>query len=168
MQIILAHPRIPQNAGAVARLAAATRTRLVLARPLGFRVDAAAVRRAGLDYWEEARVDVAPSLEAALESAPGGVYFFSSHAARSYLDARFQADDTLVFGEEGQGLPPDVLAAVPPDRQLRNGLVRNGTPTGGAACGRGRPRSRKPHRDLWEKLRCAIHEPSTPFSGQLP
>ena len=119
MQIILAHPRIPQNAGAVARLAAATRTRLVLARPLGFRVDDAAVRRAGLDYWEEARVEVASSLEAALEDVPGAVYFFSSRAERLYLDARFQADDTLVFGEEAHGLPPEILAAVPPDRQLR-------------------------------------------------
>ena len=119
MQIVLVHPRIPQNAGALARLAAATHSRLTLVRPLGFRVDAAAVRRAGLDYWEAANVQTVESLEDALAETRGTAFFFSTRGKQSYLDARYSLDDALVFGSETEGLPENVLAAAPTGRVLR-------------------------------------------------
>ncbi len=119
MQIILSQPRIPQNAGAVARLAAATRTKLVLARPLGFRVSDASVKRAGLDYWEAADVSVSPSLEQAVADSTGEVYYFSRFAEHSYLEPDYTTDDTLVFGSETEGLPDEVMRSVAPNHLLR-------------------------------------------------
>ncbi len=119
MQIILAQPRIPQNAGAIARLAAATRSKLILARPLGFRISDASAKRAGLDYWDAADVEIAPSLEQAVAVGPGEVYYFSRHAENSYLEPIYGADDTLVFGSETEGLPDEIMRSAPPNRLLR-------------------------------------------------
>ena len=49
--IVLVRPEIPQNTGSIARLAAATHTRLHLVGPLGFSLEDRYLKRAGLDYW---------------------------------------------------------------------------------------------------------------------
>src|SRR5262249_59173880 len=51
LHIVLVRPEIPQNTGSIARLAAATRTRLHLVGPLGFSLEDRYLKRAGLDYW---------------------------------------------------------------------------------------------------------------------
>jgi tRNA (cytidine/uridine-2'-O-)-methyltransferase len=52
LQVALIQPQIPPNTGNIARLCAATDVSLHLIEPLGFSLDDAALRRAGLDYWE--------------------------------------------------------------------------------------------------------------------
>ena len=56
VDVVLFEPEIPPNTGNIIRLCANTGARLHLIRPLGFRLDAKAVRRAGLDYRELADV----------------------------------------------------------------------------------------------------------------
>ena len=51
LHVALWEPEIPPNTGNVARLCAATGTRLHLIGRLGFRLDDKALKRAGLDYW---------------------------------------------------------------------------------------------------------------------
>ena len=53
MNIVLVEPEIPPNTGNVARLCAATRTALHLIEPLGFKLDNAQLKRAGMDYWRQ-------------------------------------------------------------------------------------------------------------------
>ena len=53
MNVVLVEPEIPPNTGNVARLCAATNTRLHLVGPLGFRLDDATLKRAGMDYWRQ-------------------------------------------------------------------------------------------------------------------
>ena len=53
MNIVLDEPEIPPNTGNVARLCAATRARLHLVGPLGFRLDDSTLKRAGMDYWRQ-------------------------------------------------------------------------------------------------------------------
>ena len=55
-RIVLVEPEIPSNAGSIARLCAATRSELHLVHPLGFRLDDAAMRRAGMDYLDLAAI----------------------------------------------------------------------------------------------------------------
>ncbi len=55
---MLVAPEIPQNTGSIARLCAATYTRLHLIRPLGFSLDDRYLKRAGLDYWPYVDVHV--------------------------------------------------------------------------------------------------------------
>ncbi|MCH7493616.1 hypothetical protein IIA16_02745, partial [bacterium] len=68
-RIALYRPLIPGNTGAVGRLCVATGTRLHLTTPLGFSLDEASVRRAGLDYWPRLDLEVSPTFPA---PAPGG------------------------------------------------------------------------------------------------
>ncbi|HAH96159.1 MAG TPA: hypothetical protein DCL69_04555, partial [Firmicutes bacterium] len=62
LNIVMVEPEIPQNTGNVARLCAATGTRLHLVRPFGFRLDSRHMKRAGLDYWEFVDVVIHDSL----------------------------------------------------------------------------------------------------------
>ena len=52
MNIVLVEPEIPPNTGNIARLCAATNSQLHLVEPLGFRLDDAMLKRAGMDYWQ--------------------------------------------------------------------------------------------------------------------
>ena len=51
LNLVLVEPQIPQNTGNIARTCAATGARLHLVEPMGFRVNDAKLKRAGLDYW---------------------------------------------------------------------------------------------------------------------
>jgi tRNA (cytidine/uridine-2'-O-)-methyltransferase len=108
--IVLVEPEIPPNTGAVARTCAATSSPLHLIRPLGFKIDDHAVRRAGLDYWHLLDLHVHDDFAAFRRAAPEQrLHLFSSGAERSYLDADFRPGDALVFGRESTGLPRDLL-----------------------------------------------------------
>ncbi len=115
LNVVLVEPEIPPNTGNIARLCAATGSRLHLVHPLGFSVDEKAVRRAGLDYWHLVSVVEHPDL-AAFERARAGRgrrYLFSGKATRSYLDVSYAPGDHLLFGRESVGLPDPLLAAHP-------------------------------------------------------
>ncbi len=108
--VVLVEPEIPPNTGAVARTCAATSSPLHLIRPLGFKIDDHAVRRAGLDYWHLLDLHVHDDFAAFERAAPTRrLHLFSSGAEHSYLDADFQPGDALVFGRESVGLPRDLL-----------------------------------------------------------
>ena len=118
--IVLVEPEIPPNTGNIARLCAATCCPLHLVEPLGFSIDAHAVRRAGLDYWPLVEVRAHPSLAAAEvavreSAAPSEPRFWllSGKAERSYLDVEFREHDAFVFGKESVGLPEALLQERP-------------------------------------------------------
>src|SRR5690349_17843592 len=118
--IVLFQPEIPPNTGNVIRLCANTGCTLHLVRPLGFDIQGKAVRRAGLDYDELARVHVHASFDACLSelSTTARLFCIETSGARSYSDAAFTAGDVLIFGPETRGLPPAVLNRVPPAQHL--------------------------------------------------
>jgi tRNA (cytidine/uridine-2'-O-)-methyltransferase len=119
-EIILFQPEIPPNTGNIIRLCANTGAGLHLVRPLGFELDDARLRRAGLDYREFAAVEVHDDLAGCLiQLGQPRVFAFSAHARRSYVEARFRAGDALLFGRETAGLPAEALAPVPEARRLR-------------------------------------------------
>src|SRR5215813_5943840 len=97
--VVLFQPEIPPNTGNIIRLCANTGCTLHLIRPLGFDLQDKAVRRAGLDYDELARVRVHVSWEACLSELPGArVFCVETGGTRCYSDAAFAAGDVLVFG----------------------------------------------------------------------
>ena len=113
-RIVLVEPEIPPNTGSVARLCAATATPLHLVGKLGFRTDARAVRRAGLDYWHLVDLHRHDDLAAFRQAQPRArLRLFSANAERSYLDADLAPGDALVFGRESVGLPVELLEAWP-------------------------------------------------------
>jgi len=127
VRIVLYQPEIPQNAGNVARTAAATGSELHLIRPFGFRWGSPKMKRAGLDYWPHVTYVLHDSWQAFLESLPADarVWAFSTKAERSLYEASFAGGDYLLFGPETRGLPPEVLARFPGLRIPMPGPVRS-------------------------------------------
>ena len=120
MQVVLFQPEIPPNTGNIIRLCANTGARLHLIEPLGFRMEDAQLRRAGLDYHEFAEVQVHASWPAFVETLrPERVFAMTTKARVSPFDVQFKAGDVLLFGPESRGLPADVLQSLPNEQWLR-------------------------------------------------
>jgi len=112
MHVALVEPEIPQNTGNIARLCAATQTELHIIGVTGFRLDDRAVRRAGLDYWDEVSIHRHRDLNGLYKSLPDGRFlYFSTKAERSFWQQDFTRNDCLVFGPETRGLPESLLRA---------------------------------------------------------
>ena len=114
MHVVLVEPEIPPNTGNIARLTAATASKLHLVGKLGFRIDEHAVRRAGVDYWHlvdlRQHLDFEHFLHAFAEESPTGkLHLFSAIATKSYLTADYAPGDALVFGKESVGLSEELV-----------------------------------------------------------
>lgn len=125
LDVILHQPKIPPNTGNAIRLCANSGARLHLVRPLGFSLDDAQLRRAGLDYHEYASMQVHDTLGAAVEAitqrngAPPRVFAFSTRGSVRFDTPSFRTGDAFLFGSETEGLPDAVLDALPPAQRLR-------------------------------------------------
>lgn len=118
--VILYQPEIPPNTGNVIRLCANTGAQLHLIEPLGFALDDARLRRAGLDYHEYAQLRVHGDLPACLAAISGARLFaLSTRGTVRYDLPRYTCDDAFLFGPETRGLPTEVLAQIPEDQRLR-------------------------------------------------
>ncbi|MCL2022495.1 MAG: tRNA (cytidine(34)-2'-O)-methyltransferase [Betaproteobacteria bacterium] len=117
--IVLFEPEIPPNTGNVIRLTANTGCELHLIQPLGFALEDRHLRRAGLDYHEYADTRVHSDWESCRAALAGRRFFaLSSKAERLYDTVAFLPGDVFVFGPETRGLPPAIMAAIPPVQRL--------------------------------------------------
>ena len=126
--IVLVHPEIPPNTGNLIRVSAATGFELHLVRPLGFDVDDRSLRRAGLDYHDQAFLQVHDDWSSCLNAlgCPAGgddharrLFAMTTKGSRPYHEVTFRPDDIIVLGCETKGLPADILASFASDRRLR-------------------------------------------------
>ncbi|OUO90675.1 tRNA (uridine(34)/cytosine(34)/5-carboxymethylaminomethyluridine(34)-2'-O)-methyltransferase TrmL [Gordonibacter sp. An230] len=112
LNVVLVEPEIPQNTGNVARTCACTGARLHLVEPMGFRLSAKQLARAGCDYWEEVDMVRWPCSAAFLEAhGKDELHLFTGRSARAHCDASYGEGAFLVFGRESRGLDEDVLTA---------------------------------------------------------
>ncbi len=110
LNVILYQPEIPPNTGNIIRLCANTGACLHLIEPMGFVLDDARVRRAGLDYGELAQVKRYTNWSLFLEKNPDMIIWaFSTQGKKPYQEAKFRANDGLLFGPETRGLPDELL-----------------------------------------------------------
>jgi tRNA (cytidine/uridine-2'-O-)-methyltransferase len=121
--VVLVHPEIPPNTGNVIRLCANTGAALHLVEPLGFPLDDARMRRAGLDYHEFASIavhrDWAACREALSMTAAGRWFAATTRAAQFAGGLAYRPGDVFVFGRETAGLPADVLSEFPEAQRIR-------------------------------------------------
>lgn len=120
--VVLVEPEIPPNTGNVIRLCANTGARLHLIEPLGFPLDDAKMRRAGLDYHEYAQMHVHASWDAFVaKEAPDAtrMFAFTTRGASPFFGHAFRPGDWFVFGAETRGLPDGVLARFPAEQRVR-------------------------------------------------
>ncbi|MDX6767493.1 MAG: tRNA (cytidine(34)-2'-O)-methyltransferase [Candidatus Methylacidiphilales bacterium] len=114
LHVVLIEPEIPPNTGNVARLCAVTHSRLHLVGPLGFQINDATLRRAGMDYWEQASITTYPDWAAFHPQLIGQrVWLVETGGDRTLWDTPFLDGDYLLFGKESKGLPASVLEAFP-------------------------------------------------------
>ena len=112
INIVLLEPEIPQNTGNIARTCAATGASLHLIEPLGFRIDDAKLKRAGLDYWHQLDITYYKDIEDFYTKNPDAkVYYFSTKAPQKYTDITYPEKVYLMFGKETKGLPEELLHA---------------------------------------------------------
>lgn len=117
MRLVLFEPDIPQNTGALLRLAACWNLSVDVIFPCGFIFDDRRVKRAGMDYVAE--VDIARhSSWAAYQSwrldnpaLAGRLLLLSTKAAAPYQDFAYRADDSVMVGRESSGVPEAVHLA---------------------------------------------------------
>ncbi len=110
LNVVLVEPKIPVNTGAIGRLCLATRSTLHLIEPLGFEINDAKLKRAGLDYWKHVRVVIHKSQGDFFDSIPDESHqvFFSTKAETIFYDHQFKAGSYLFFGSETEGLSEEV------------------------------------------------------------
>ncbi len=112
INIVLIEPEIPQNTGNIARTCAATGAALHLVKPMGFEIDNAKLKRAGLDYWHQLDITYYEnSAEFFEKNKNEEMFFFSTKAPVSHVTAVYPKRVFLVFGKETKGLPEDLLKA---------------------------------------------------------
>lgn len=110
INIVLHEPEIPQNTGNIARTCAATGASLHLIRPLGFEIDNAKLKRAGLDYWHSLDIFYYDGFDHFFAEHPNAEFFcFSTKAPRAYTEVDYPDNCFLVFGKETKGLPEEFL-----------------------------------------------------------
>lgn len=118
INIVLHEPEIPQNTGNIARTCAVTGASLHLIEPLGFEIDSAKLKRAGLDYWDKLDVHRYKSIEEFFEKNEGEFFFFTTKTKKSFADVEYRGNVYLIFGKETKGLPKELIDKNP-DRSVR-------------------------------------------------
>ncbi len=118
--LILFEPEIPPNTGNIIRLCANTGATLHLVQPLGFSLDDAQLRRAGLDYRDVVELHIHSNLAVCFAHLAGArVFAVETGAGVRHTDRKYQAGDAFLFGRETSGLPGPVLAQFPAESVIR-------------------------------------------------
>lgn len=120
--VVLVEPEIPPNTGNIIRLCANTGVQLHLIKPLGFALDDAKMRRAGLDYHDYATMEVHADWDAFLHAAKPDVarmFAMTTHGATPFAALRFEPGDVFVFGSETRGLAPALRESFAASQRIR-------------------------------------------------
>ena len=114
LNIVLFEPEIPANTGNIGRTCVATGTRLHLIEPLGFRLNEKAIKRAGMDYWQDLDVTTYLNYEEFLEKNKGAkIYMATTKSKQTYTEVSYEPDCYIMFGKESAGIPEEILVKHP-------------------------------------------------------
>ncbi len=107
MRLALFEPDIPQNTGALLRLAACLGVAVDLIEPFGFLFDDRRLRRAVLDYAAAVQISrhVSWSRFQAGRDSRSRLVLLTTKGAIPYHRFAFEAGDTLLLGRESAGVP---------------------------------------------------------------
>ena len=109
LNIVLYKPEIPQNTGNIARTCVLTDSVLHLIKPLGFSIDDKAVKRSGLDYWKDLKLEVHESYEDFMAKyGDQRIFLATTHGGKFYSEESYEPGDFIMFGRESSGVPEEV------------------------------------------------------------
>ena len=110
INIVLYSPEIAGNTGNISRTCSVTGAALHIIKPIGFEISDKTLKRAGLDYWSELEVYYYESFEKFSKMhSDKEIYYFSSHAKKSYTEVEYPDGIFIMFGKESVGLPEDLV-----------------------------------------------------------
>jgi len=114
LQVVLVSPQIPGNTGCIARTCAATCVGLHLVEPLGYKIEDAKLKRAGLDYWPYVVVKVHKSWSDFFDyfqqqEGKKRLLAYTKKGSCVHTDVKHEGGDWLLFGSEVDGLPSAAL-----------------------------------------------------------
>lgn len=110
MRITLYQPEIAGNVGSIMRSCACFNVGLTLIEPCGFPLGDKRMRRAAMDYAVPGGLQTALDWESYRSTAIGRQILLTTKGAVPLQTFEFHADDTLIFGAEGSGVPDFVHA----------------------------------------------------------
>lgn len=109
MNLAAYQPDIPQNVGALMRLAAGFDIPLDLIEPFGFPWDERKIKQSAMDYFDIAKTRRYKSWNAYTEANPQKrIILLTTKGARPYTDFQFEQNDILLLGRESSGVPEEV------------------------------------------------------------
>ena len=109
LNIVLYKPEIPQNTGNIARTCVLTDSVLHLIKPLGYSIDDKAVKRSGLDYWKDLKLEVHESYEDFMAKyGEQRIFLATTHGGKFYNEESYKPGDFIMFGKESSGVPEEV------------------------------------------------------------
>ncbi len=108
--IALLEPQIPPNTGNIARLCAATGSKLDIVGKIGFELTDRYLKRAGLDYWEYVNWEYFPDTAVYMSRIEKTrIHLLTTKVEKSYTNNRFNDGDFLIFGSETKGIHQQYL-----------------------------------------------------------
>tara|TARA_A100001037_G_scaffold234353_1_gene213106 strand:- start:344 stop:799 length:456 start_codon:yes stop_codon:yes gene_type:complete len=110
VRIALYQPDIPQNTGAILRLAACLGLSVDLIEPAGFVMNDRTLRRVGMDYLDLVQLQRHQSWSAYADRRTPGqrLVLLTMRATQTHIDFDYRDDDTLLVGRESSGVPDEV------------------------------------------------------------
>ncbi len=113
-------PEIPPNTGNISRLCVGVGASLHIVGTPAFDISEKAVKRAGLDYWNELDLILHNDWEAFLKTVanPERIFLITKFGKTLYSSVPFQKSDYLVFGSETSGLPESIKENSPESNKL--------------------------------------------------
>lgn len=112
INVVLFEPEIPTNTGNIMRTCVASDTVLHLIKPLGFKIDSASLKRAGVNYIDKLEYHVYENWEDFKSKNKGTYYYFTRYGKKPHTSFDYSNKDEniyLIFGKESTGIPTDIL-----------------------------------------------------------
>lgn len=120
MEIALFEPLIPQNSGNIARLCAGTNSNLHFIGKLGFSLSDKYLKRAGLDYWKFVKYTIWKDFDEFYENFKDrNFYIATSKGKVIYSEVKYTLEDVVLFGNEVEGLPEEILNRFPDEVKIK-------------------------------------------------
>ena len=109
IKVALYEPDIPQNTAAIIRTCACLGATLEIIEPCGFLLSDKRFKRVVMDYMDEKEIKIYNSCEHFFKSKKNQrVVLITTKGSESYLDFKFDKNDTILFGRESAGVPEKI------------------------------------------------------------
>ena len=126
IHVVLYRPEKPQNTGNIMRTCVAMNAVLDIIGPLTFSIDSRDLKRVGMDYIDDLKMNYFEDYNAFLKAYPDQeVYYITRYSNKVYSTFDFSdvvKDVFVMFGRESTGIPHDILREHP-DHLLRIPMI---------------------------------------------